>query len=381
MVRRRRDGLDVLHTGDHAAALGRFLENLRKWSPGGLPANIQNRLFWPPLLFTLRLNDPLFFNFTETPPNVRTGEPGLWLSNGRAEAIRNQDGKGRAMLPQTARIAVDWSRPTMLVHRKDPPKLEEEGKEAVVLSSDLAASAAERARDLWDDTRPDAEAKAAAESGPDPLGQWWFEPAGDIEASKKERSDMRSGFGPRPLPLGFVEIHLSPAAGTSRRESDAWYGFPLDLDPPESLPGGATADSGGYVRPSRYEIRFEARKTRWRYLVAGRRRGLDETRFSISDSDRKHKFHRRGHAVLPSGEKAIRFESREALPLKQRAKRTFALYGPPEAGSDRERKLIDPLPVPTADLILPDPHPPPAAGAAPAAAPARTVWSEIYVFV
>ena len=71
------------------------------------------------------------------------------------------------------------------------------------------------------------------------------------------------------------------------------------------------------------------------------------------DGDGKATFERAGHSLLPNGGKAIRFESREPLPLRQRPEHRFALQRVAETESRAAQKLIDPLPVPSADL-----HPP-----------------------
>ena len=240
------------------------------------------------------------------------------------------------------------------------------------------ASASEQAHDRLQEALPLADLKEA----PDPFAEWWFEAGGDVDSARRERLDMKAGYRPRPLPLGFVEICLSPSAGTRRRAADGWNGYALDFDPPAELPSGTGAEVEGYVRPCSYEIRFQARQTRWRYLVAGRGRELDEAMLQIRDGDGKASFERAGHSPLPDGGRAIRFESREALPLRQRPDHKFSLHGLPEAGSRRAQKLVDPLPAPSADLILPDPHPPPASGAAaPGSAAGASAWSEIYVFV
>jgi hypothetical protein len=370
LVRRRDDGIDILHTGAHADSFRDMLEALRDWAKGGLSPAIQNRLF-PPLLFTLRLRDPRFFNFTDAPTHVRSGQPALWLSNRQARAVEDSEGQDPAVPQQTARIEPDWHNRGMLVAPKEPPEPEASDEPH---KDSPAASAGEEARDRLEEAHPLANLKEA----PDPFADWWFEPGGDVEAARIERLDMKAGHRPRPLPLGFVELYLSPAAGTRRRASDGWNGFALDFEPPADLPAGATAEAGGYVRPSTYEIRFEARRTRWRYLVSGRGRELDESMLQIKDGDGKASFERAGHALLPGGGRAVSFESREPLPLRQRPEHKFALHGLPEAGSRRAQKLIDPLPVPSADLILPDPHPPPRGRAGAAGAKA---WSEIYVFV
>ena len=270
LVRRRDDGLDILHTGAHAEALRDLLVTLRDWANGELLPAIQNRLF-PPLLFTLRLTDPRFFNFTDTPTNAKSGRPALWLSNRKARAIKSPDGQAQAVPAQSARILPDWLNQDMLVGPTDPPKPVDEASEPRPQKSG-ESSAADQAHDTLREAQP----AAATKEAPDPFAEWWFEAGGDIDAARMERLDMMAGYRPRPFPLGFVEIYLSPAAGTRRRTADGWNGFALDFNPPADLPSGTIAEVDGYVRPSSYEIRFQARQTRWRYLVAGRGRELDE---------------------------------------------------------------------------------------------------------
>ncbi len=379
LVRRRPDGLDVLYTSAHADAFRTFLEALHRSFGEDMPANIQNRLFWPPLLFTLRLTDPLFFNYTESPTNALAGNPALWLSNRHLVAADDGETGGKpdpeagAGGLQSARLTVDWADPKALVVPTDPPVPKIGRHRAKPDSGDPPPNPSEQARELLDHTALARRLKKA-----DPLGEWWFESLGGLDAAKKERTEMKAGFRPRPLPLGFVEIFLAPQAGAYRRAGGAWNGFPLEFHPHDTMPEGAIADADGHVRPSTYEIRFEARRTCWRYLVAGRGRDLNEADLTITGENEDESFERKDRFILPNGATAIRFESKGSLPLMQRPAHKFTLNGLPAAGSSKPRKLVDPLPAPTADLILPDPHPPPEQAKAGASG---KVWSEIYVFV
>ena len=172
-----------------------------------------------------------------------------------------------------------------------------------------------------------------AEEGPrdEPPQGSWVATRGERAAAVDEREWFRSS--PPVPPFGLVEINLP--------------------------------EDGG---PAQFEIRFEARSTWWRYLIASRGGELDLDSLSIEGKGHV-RFERAGIATLPDGQAAAVFEASAPLLLQQRSPERLALRGI-SGGARSPRVLVDPLPTPSADAIRPK-----------AAGDAQRVWSEIYVFV
>lgn len=176
-----------------------------------------------------------------------------------------------------------------------------------------------------------ADAEGSAQD--EPPRSAWLETRGETAAAVDERQWFRSG--PPAPPFGLVEI--------------------------------SSPEDGG---PAEYEVRFGARRTWWRYLIASGNGELDFDSLSI-ESKGDVQFERAGTARLPDGRSAAVFEASGALPLQQRSPERLALRGL-SGGGRVPRLLIDPLPTPSAETILPE--------ATPAGGEAQRVWSEIYVF-
>ena len=293
----------------------------------------------------------------------------MWLSNRKAR--RSEPGRTSASSPGAiGQDLAHWLNQDMLVGPTDPPKPVDEA------SRPARKRAANPAQPIRPTTASGSAARGRHQEAADPFAEWWFEAGGDIDAADgAARHD--GGYRPRPFPLGFVEIYLSPAAGTRRRTADGWNGFALDFNPPADLPSGTIAEVDGYVRPSSYENPVPgaadalALPRRWPRPRARRVEARDQGR------RRQATLERAGHSLLPNGGKAIRFEaasrcrSAEAgAQVRSAARGRNRKPGRPEA--DRCAAL------PSADLILPDPHPPPdAAAAAPGGAAGAGAWSEI----
>jgi hypothetical protein len=174
---------------------------------------------------------------------------------------------------------------------------------------------------------------SASEEGP-PQGAW-VDQRGETAAAADERKWFRSPL-PDP-PFGLVEVALPP--------------------------DGHSAD---------YVVGFEARPTWWRYLVASRGHELDLDSLTVEHQG-GIRFHRAGTRALPDGRTAAVFEPSGALLLQQRSPERLQLRGI-SGGGRSTRVLVDPLPTPSAETILPEPVPA-------ADREAQRVWSEIYVFV
>lgn len=141
--------------------------------------------------------------------------------------------------------------------------------------------------------------------------------------------------GVKPLPMGLCTVHLS--------------------DPHQSVFEEATGGNG--ATELRYDIRFDARKTIWRYVFsnASGERDISACRVEGNQMGFEQKQH----------QGAVAFESQQELLLQERYEKPFSLRNG-QAG----RAVIERLPGATADLILPEKHP-----------DGQKIYSEIYVHI
>ncbi|MCD2324186.1 hypothetical protein LQ953_09200 [Sphingomonas sp. IC-56] len=268
---------------------------------GSVPAEVQARLFTPPLLFTCRLLDPRFANFTDLPTGLRIGDPPLLLSTRRAAG---------------SALALDWRR-------------------TVRRQSLLLQGGMEQRDSVVHEPDPDAEDEAL--------------PA--LHPADRERQALYA----RSQCFALLEFHLVPKRALEG-SSD------LVFDP-------APADGRTFFRALYYTLNFAPRPTRWRYLIAARSGTLapETLRIVTRDGEDAGFVLDDAPATLPDGRPAARLCARDPRPLLARPQAELRLEGKPLAGRVRTRTLVERLPGPTAERILP-------AGQAPP-------WSDIYVFL
>ena len=103
----------------------------------------------------------------------------------------------------------------------------------------------------------------------------------------------------------------------------------------------------------KYKIRFEARSTYWKYFIASKYlNGLDQVEIQSPDTDIS--FTGPEEVTLVNGDKAFSFLSEKVLPLQEFPQHVFQLKkgnGPGESGG---RMLLDRLPVPSVQSIIPE---------------------------
>lgn len=266
---------------------------------GPIPAEVQARLFTPPLLFTCRVSDARFANFTDLPTSLRLGDPPLLLSTRR--------GSGTA-------LAVDWRRRVR--------------RESLLLCGGM---------EVRDSIEPDPDEE------PEIL------PA--LHPADRERQALYA----RSQAFAVLEFHLVP-----KRATQGTATLVFDAAPP---------DGESFFRPVHYTIDFAARRTRWRYLVAARSGTIDADSLRILTGDGGDAGFVLNDApvMLPDGRRAACLAACEPRPLLAQTGAELRLEGKPMAGRARRRTLVERLPGPSADRIIP-------AGQAPP-------WSDIYVFL
>lgn len=162
-----------------------------------------------------------------------------------------------------------------------------------------------------------------------------------------------------PTPFCFVDLLFSKIENRVETEGDGVYPIP-DL--------WADLPAHDLIRPVHYELRFESRKTIWKYLIVPRGRPLEF--YDLRIEAQRGPAAEFGPAIpveLPNGQPAFCIESLEPLELQQRSRYHLQLKGRRgELGLDRV--IIAHLPVTSiGQVTLTDWSPQP--------------YSEIYVYI
>ena len=317
--RPRADGFDLLADSSRRKALETLLSGVTTRFPHGLPPELE-ALLGPPLLFRIEVREPLFFNFTEVPLDVSSGNPALYLSNREVEPAGGD----------SYALVVDWGGAVFV---PPPPDPEPVPPPPPPPSTPLAPSPSEL-------LAPHVEDKPAR----------WLATRGEIWRAKTELADLLEQQG--KLPFALLSIHPLGSSGGAE---------PVQL----------VARDGEHLRPVRYTIRFAARTTFWRYVVASRTGDFDPAGFDIVDAagGEPAGFTPEEPVTLPDGRTAVPFVSPSAYPIARRSTTAFALRG--KSGSRGRSRLVVPrLPTPgAADSVVPD------------RSSGCGVYSDMYVFV
>jgi hypothetical protein len=321
VVRRRADGIDLFwDTAVKAQANDIFAKLQRRF--GQVPQDVWARLYEPPLLFALHLANPRFAVFTEMPTDHRIGDPPLRLSS----RVNVPGAVGEAAL------TIDWD-----TRLNRPSIVDTRGMEGVGTS-----------------VPPEKDEQDEKEPPPDPAKQG---PAAQ-ERMQVERQSQALAL----LDLHFTRADPAPFEG--------WDGMSVDRAP--KTPRSGKPD---FFRPVTYTIQFAARATRWRYFVAARSGTLDNASLSVVASDGSDAGFRLDDAphLLPDGRPAACLTGDAPRAILASPEAQLALTGKPLGGRSYPRVLVDRLPGPATDSVIP--AAPPRSGQPPPA------WSDIYVFV
>jgi hypothetical protein len=321
LVRRRPDGIEILSSSRHSEALRLSMDRLRKRVGGKLPAGTAEHLFGPPLLFTVEIVDPRFLNITEAPAGGEAASGPLILSNRRIE----KPGPSAGAAAGAARLLLDGREPFR--HRRS-----RFGKASRPAASKRLAGKAEIAAALLDpEGRP---------------SDWWREPAAAFEEARAEQEALASSL--HGLSFAWLELHVT--APTPRRGEPKGGVYPVNLEP--EGPVSPEDESGGYLRPARYDVVFPARLARWRYVIADRHGSLDGTGLDVVDiSGAKAGFSCEPHTPPPGAARAFALTSTGAFAIEERPGRRFKLVGKRLGSRRSEEVLCDPLPAPGPDLL------------------------------
>lgn len=353
IARPRPDGIDLLWTTalrDQAVAQLVPLVNLIAAIPEAERAKVVEsigyQLFGPPLFFTVSLSNPLFANFTQMPNARRIGEPPIVLSTRETAQLDSEEHRGDLIVDWDARAV---TRPQAMA----PPALPAWAKQAsarAALAKEKPAKAASKRKEM-------------AQAGDTSV-------AVDAALGAEERELIVTGS----RQFALLDLYLVRAPGKAPAAGQ-WDGMPISLEP---VGDERDAAGRGIFHNCTYTLRFEARQTRWRYIVARRDgNGLDRSGLAVvlpggADAG----FVPDGERVLPDGRTALCLASTAPLPILARPTRPLSLMGMPSGGRARRGTLVDRLPAAGPASISPDLSPgPPRAGEPPPA------WSDIYVFV
>lgn len=313
LVRRRPDGIEILSNSRHSEALRQSMDRLRKRAGGKLPPGAAEHLFGPPLLFTVDILAPRFLNITEAPADGEADSRPLILSNRRVEKRGRIVDAGDA----TARLS-------------------------------MKGGQAFRPRSRGKGSRPAGKAEMSAVLL-DPDGRpsdWWREPSAAFEDALAEQESLASSL--HGLSFAWLELHV--AAPTPRRGEPKAGVYPVILEP--DGPVSPEDESGGYLRPARYDIVFPARRARWRYVIADRHGSLDGSGLDVVDlSGAKAGFACEPHKPPPGAARAFALTSAEDFAIEERPTRRFRLVGKRIGSRRSEDVLCDPLPAPGPDVI------------------------------
>lgn len=117
---------------------------------------------------------------------------------------------------------------------------------------------------------------------------------------------------------GLSSPSLAPLLGERDRIIRPVFVVRITIDPPQ--PQGA--DECLKFVPKHYYLRFQARRTVWKYYLLGRMARKDSY---IADLNSEAEFVYTGEAMLPGNRRALAFRSRAAIPLRQKAPYRFQL--------------------------------------------------------
>lgn len=173
-------------------------------------------------------------------------------------------------------------------------------------------------------------------------------PAGRMVALDDRDADTPDGDGPillgRRGPVSeedWVEMDSERLFGALRPQDRRL--------PPLALVTLHLADADGRLRvptvgPAgpEYRVRFEARRTYWRYLLLG---PLAADGARVTDSDRETEFEFGGETLLPGDRRALAFRSTTPIALRERSERRFQLREEGGSASGNGRVLVNRLPV------------------------------------
>jgi hypothetical protein len=357
----RPGGFDVFYHSSRAAAIVRHLCN-RRDDHGTRPFDLARlkSSSWDRLTLIFTLDNPMFTNFTEMPFALRPGRDCLYVSNHGAGA-----GDG------AVRLAVDW--PSFITIQEtqqlifSPAYLHLSTPEDAtqVVFYDSSGRAFLRAEKDYDPSKPseeippvtglDPERHAHLDMTQTAAGRYSYIATDNNKKSGDETYFLYTGMDNAPLLM--VDLFLDGPDG------------PVSLPKPwpAGLDNSSSADMArqckqNYIKPRHYEIHFEARKTIWTYYIVLPPGSPASSNLSIeaeaastdaeAASEEAPAFNPPKTGTL-AGRSASIFTAIHPVKLQSRPNISLRLRGAGANGSGSARILLDRLPLPSAETILP----------------------------
>jgi hypothetical protein len=351
----RHDGIDILYYSGRAAALRRYLWNRRQdhqseWSEPDLPRIRTGS--WARLALAFTLDNPLFTNFTEMPFSVRPGTHSLYLSNRTVHASGNSVG-----------LALDWRHAIPMqeitfspAHLRIPTS-KDATRVVIYNTSGRAILIADQAYD------PAAASQSGAQAGqnrvPRRIG---LQPGHEInldmtgelaglysyiitpDTNGQEKMFLYPGL--QDAPLLMVDLFFDGSESQTHKHKS----FPIDLSENPANEDNDAAQQ--HITSIDYEIRFKARQTVWTYHVVLPPGRAAPNGLSIeAGSQPAPSFAAPIPRPLPTGRPAYSFTATTPWTLQSRSNVSLRLRETDAQGGGSSRILLDPLPLPSADMI------------------------------
>jgi hypothetical protein len=368
-------GFDVFYHSSRAAAIVRHLCNRRDdhQRPGPFDLPRMQSSSWQRLTLTFTLDNPLFTNFTEMPFAIRPGRDCLYLSNRDASA---GDGTGRLTVRWQNAIPTPHLFSSAYMHLPAPPHAQHavfyDASGRAFLCADKPATTHSDKPEVPAKPAPGQEQAARPSRHPhtlpsigmtpgsnlhldmtrEPAGRYSYAITTDEPGAKPGAENAFLYTGTDHAPLLMVDLFFD---GPDNSSGSDW--FPVKL--PETFPEDATQQAvmRNYIKPRHYEIHFEARKTIWTYYVVLPAGSTASNRLSIEAASRNAPAFRAPKSTMLAGRPASVFTAKRPWQLQSRSEVSLRLRGAGAHGSGSNRILLDRLPLPSAETILPPPTP------------------------
>jgi hypothetical protein len=368
----RPSGFDVFYHGSRAAALVRHLCNRRDdhQRPGPLDLPRMQSSSWSRLTLTFALDNELFTNFTEMPFAMRPGRDCLYLSNRDASA---GDGTVRLTVRWNDAIATQQATfSSAYQHLRTPPNAQHavfyDASGRAILCAEKPATTHSDKPDVPAKPTPRQEQAAKPSQHPptlpsigmmpgsnlhldmtrQPAGCYSYAITTDEPGAKPGAEKAFLYTGTDHVPLLMVDLFFDGPENSSGSDP-----FPVKL--PKTFPENAVMRN--YIRPRHYEIHFEARKTIWTYYVVLPAGSTASNSLSIEATSKDAPTFGRPTRTTLAGRPASIFTARSARKLQSRSDVALRLRGAGANGSGSARILLDRLPLPSAETIIPPPKP------------------------
>lgn len=143
-------------------------------------------------------------------------------------------------------------------------------------------------------------------------------------------------------------LHISPPAG---KVLVGWVD--MVIDEKTSQKWVTEMGKGEKIKPQTHQIKFEARKTFWKYyFISKYLPNLDHTEIEVTGNTLS--FEKPQEVILPNGTKATCFEAKQALHLKKKSNMNIQLVRKKDAKGNNIRQVLCKVPAPNFEGLRAD---------------------------